>query len=278
MIDKTTPAPYPRRYGVAISQGGVAVNCSTESRRRSRWRGLLVFVVAAAAASACIAAFAAAPGLASCNENGSLFWDDHTVGFSSTGTRQSLVVRAHSNIGTGCETNGIVAGGTAHMSPQNGGGSLVELGWRDLTDSSGNHYYRLFTEGCIFSGCSVNQYSSGCASNGTTVTMYVKNSSVGSYNWNYFYACNGGGYSSLGSTNGESFNRASPRVETFRFGSDSGKFILDYHNDLQHWDQYGNLYRQFGHMTCVLGMSATYGVPNADPATAWQTATSGVTC
>ena len=120
--------------------------------------------------------------------------------------------------------------------------------------------------------------SFGSVPGGATVTMYVKNSSVGSYNWNYFYACNGGGYSSLGSTNGESFNRASPRVETFRFGSDSGKFILDYHNDLQHWDQYGNLYRQFGHMTCVLGMSATYGVPNADPATAWQTATSGVTC
>ena len=243
--------------------------------RRRRLRGGIGLLIAVAATTVAAGALAVPPASAACNENGSLFWDDHSVGFSSTGTRQDLVVRAHSNIGTGCEYNGIVAGGTAHMSPQNGGGSLVELGWRDHTDSFGNHYYRLFTEGCIYSGCTVNEYSSGCASNGTTVTMYVKNSFVGSYEWDYFYACNGGGYSSLGYTGGETFNHASPRVETFRFGSDSGKFILDYHNNLQHWDQYGNLYRQFGHMTCVLGMSATYGVPNGDPATAWQTATSG---
>src|SRR5207244_5942173 len=97
-------------------------------------RRLALLIVAVATTTIALGALAVPRAAASCNENGSLFWDDHSVGFSATGTRQDLVVRAHSNIGTGCEYNGIVAGGTAHMSPQNGGGSLVEVGWRDHTD------------------------------------------------------------------------------------------------------------------------------------------------
>ena len=34
----------------------------------------------------------------------------------------------------------------------------------------------------------------------------------------------------------------------------------------------------FGAMSCALGMSGTFGVPKANPATSWTTATSGTTC
>lgn len=213
---------------------------------------------------------------ASCTENGSLFWQDATQGFAGTGTKQDLVVRKHTSIGSGCQTNGIVAGGTSHMSPQNGGGALVEVGWRDKTDSNGNHYYRLFTESCFTSGCNVNEYSSGCASDGTTVTEEVRSSSPGSNVWNYYYACNGGGFSGLGNSGGESFSYASPRVETFRFGpSGDNDFILDYHNVLTHWDKVGNFHSDMGDMTCALGMSGTFGHPNANPATSWKTESTG---
>jgi hypothetical protein len=233
-------------------------------------------LIATAVLAAVAATLGAANAFASCNENGSLFWADSNAGFGSTGTKQDLVVRAHSNIGAGCQTNGNVAGGTSHMSPNNGGGALVETGWRDKTDGSGNHYYRLFTESCFTSGCTVHEYTSGCASAGTTVTMIVKSASPGSNVWNYSYACNGGGFSSLGNSGGESFSYASPRVETFRFGpAGSTLFILDYHNAIGHYDSYGNLFRNMGLMVCVFGMPGTYGVPNGNPATAWQTASSG---
>jgi hypothetical protein len=198
-------------------------------------------LVATAVLAVVAATVGAASAFASCNENGSLFWADSNAGFGSTGTKQDLVVRAHSNIGSGCQTNGIVAGGTSHTSPNNGGGALVETGWRDKTDGSGNHYYRP----------------------------------------------------------GESFSYASPRVERFRFGpAGSTLFILDYlsdparsapseqsfaavvrdpkyHNAIGHYDSYGNLFRNMGLMVCVLGMAGTYGVPNGNPASAWQTASSG---
>src|SRR5205085_11565394 len=106
--------------------------------------------------------------------------------------------------------------------------------------------------------------------------MIVKSASPGSNVWNYSYACNGGGFSSLGNSGGENFSYASPRVETFRFGpAGSTLFILDYHNAIGHYDSYGNLFRNMGLMVCVLGMPGTYGVPNGNPATAWQTASSG---
>ena len=102
--------------------------------------------------------------------------------------------------------------------------------------------------------------------------MSVRSATPGSTTWNYLYSCNGGGDTSLGNSGSENFKYASPRVETFRFGPpDSTLFIQDYHNVLQHYDSYGNLYRNFGTMTCVQGMGGTIGVPNTDPATSWQT-------
>ena len=86
-------------------------------------RGVLLLALILAAFTYALAV-GQATALAACDENGSLFWDDHTAGFGSTGTRQTLVVRTHSNVGAGCETNGIVAGGTSHMSPNNGVGVL----------------------------------------------------------------------------------------------------------------------------------------------------------
>ena len=249
-----------------------------ESALRSAMQRLVVLTVLFLVASTTALTFGSATAFAACEENGSLFWDDHTAGFGSTGTRQNLVVRNHVNIGAGCETNGVIAGGTSHMSPNAGGGSLVETGWRDRTDSNGNHFFRLFTESCLFAACDVDEFQSACASPGTTVTMSVRSASPGSFIWNYLYACNGGGFSSLGSSGEENFKYASPRVETFRFGPQgSTLFIQDYHNVLQHYDSYGNLWRNFGSMTCNQGMGGTIGVPNANPATSWQT-TSGSGC
>lgn len=148
------------------------------------------------------------------------------------------------------------------LAAQNGGGALMETGWRDKTDASGNHYFRLFTESCFTSGCNVHEYSSGCATAGTTVTMIVKSASPGSNIWKYSYGCNGGGYTSLGDSGAEVASYASPRVETFRFGAPgSNLFILDHHNVLGHYDSYGNLFRNMGTLVCKLGMSGTYGVP-----------------
>lgn len=192
---------------------------------------------------------------------------------------QDLLVRQHTHIGSGCETNGIVAGGTSHMSPQNGGGALVEIGWIDRTDSSGGHYYRLFTEACFTSGCEHYEYPSSCASPGTTVTERVRSNTPGSDVWNFSFACNGGGFNSLPNSGAESFAYASPRVETFRFGpSNDTDFIKDDHNSLTHWDKVGTFHTDMGDMTCALGMAGTFGDPNANPATSYTTQTSGTTC
>jgi len=189
---------------------------------------------------------------------------------------QDLLVHEHTHVGSGCETNGNVAGGTSHMSPQNGGGALVEIGWRDKTDGSGNHYYRLFTESCFTSGCNVNEYSSACASDGTTVTATVRSSSPGSNVWDYSYACNGGGFTNLPNSGGESFSYANPRVETFRFGpAGDTDFIKDTHDSLTYWDKDGTFHTNMGDLVCDLGMPGVYGNPNANPATSWQTETSG---
>lgn len=238
-----------------------------------RMLGVVATVLLCALVAAAVGVSSAS---ATCNENGSLFWQDATQGFAGTGTKQDLVVRKHSYVGAGCERNGTIAGGTSHMSPQNGHGALVEVGWMDKTDSNGNHYYRLFTESCFTSGCNTLPYSSGCASAGTTVTEEVRSSYVGSNVWNFYYACNGGGFSSLGNSGGQSFAYASPRVETFRFGpSGDSSFILDYHNVLTHWDKVGNFHSNMGDMTCALGMLGTFGHPNANPATSYVTKSSG---
>jgi hypothetical protein len=224
------------------------------------------------------ASFGVAQALGTCVEDGSLFWGDSGAGYTSSGTQQDLVVRSHSSVYSGCATNGTVAGGTAHMSPLNGGGSLVEAGWRDLTDGSGNHYFRLFTESCFtVGGCSVVLKSSSCASAGTTVSIRVTSFGGSSYIWYYYYACNGGGFTSLGdSGSAEGWNHANDRVETFRFGAPGwNAFVLDYHNALKHYNSGGTLINNMGTLVCDQGMTGTFGVPNGSPATSWQTASSG---
>lgn len=234
----------------------------------------IVFVVALLLAAAVSVSIGAATASA-CSENGSLFWGDSTQGYGGTGTRQTLTIRSHSN--GGCSGGGLVAGGTAHMSPYNGGGSLAEIGWRDYTDSSGTHSYTIFAESCFYNtGCDIPEtsHNAQCAAPGD-ITVYIKSTSAGGSTYNSYYKCGTYGYTQL-SSDSETFSYAEPRVETFRAGpSGGGGFILDYHSSLQHWDSYGNLVSQMGQLVCRLGMSDTYGVPNGNPATAWQTSSTG---
>jgi hypothetical protein len=200
--------------------------------RRFPRRRVLVAALWVVAAQFAWTGFHAGAALAACNENGSLFWAGANNNLTiANGNQQALTVRTHT--AGGCSGGGVVAGGTVHMTGPPGG-SLVEIGWRDETTSSGSHFYRLFTEHCIGGGgCVVAEYSSGCATNGTVVVEKVTLETVPVEEWQFHYKCNGGGFSALPSYNNPNFIYGSPRVETFRFGpAGGGGFILDFHDSL----------------------------------------------
>ena len=213
--------------------------------------------------------FISAAPASACSENGSLFWSGISRARTSTGNQQVLSVRTYSN---GCQTGGIVAGGTVHMNYQSNGGPLLETGWRDYRHSSGGtHYYRFFTESTIPGGGFVHLFTSGCASPGVSPIVKVVSAGSGD-DWHFYYACNGGGFTELtpAATNtGLSF--ASPRVETFRFGPDHEGYIADAHTSL-HWRDSGlSWHANFGSMTCEQPMSYTRGLPSGTPTTVWVT-------
>jgi hypothetical protein len=208
-----------------------------------------------------------------CQENGTLVWAADSHAFNKTGNRQDIVQRFHSN--PNCGNNSLQAGDTAHQSV-NGGTYLIETGYRDYKDAGGTHYFRYFTEDTVPGGHGVHEFGvpSLCpTANGAQILFDVQTTSVGGTSWRDQVFC-GGTWIQLGADLSTSFSAGSALVETFRFCANSTPcgFIAATHNSLQYRSTSGSWSSSFAHMTCIIPMAQTKGVPNSSTAaTSWTT-------